>query len=337
MSDRLPDATEQDQTLYRHVMRPRWGLAIMAFDHHDKRGYQFEDGKLRIIKRGYYKLLEEVQAPADRTMRVLERLGRALGRRQAARRANEELIPLAIQIAHFRNLHPAGFEGEAWVKKVRGRGEKKVLKRHRDPAVARARERLSAKALGRLIKADDHEAVLGALIEVLDETNLVSAAKLKPLRRLAAHRRSAAAEALRELLYGEGAFAGRLEAWIQSLGEASWELATAPTALVHPDRHVCVRPSVFKQQAQWMAPRLEHSSKPDAMVYMRYLKMAQAVQAALTEAGLPPADLLDVLDFIYDTLRPAVRKVLVRRAKAIPSPAPTRAAVEPTASEVEAA
>jgi hypothetical protein len=62
-----------------------------------------------------------------------------------------------------------------------------------------------------------------------------------------------------------------------------------------------------------MAPRLEHTPRPDGETYVAYLSMAQAVRNHLAEAELPPKDLLDVHDFIYETLRPAARKLLRQR------------------------
>ena len=48
------------QTLYQHQARPQWGLAILAWEGRDKRRYQFQDGKLRTFKQGYYEKLTPV-------------------------------------------------------------------------------------------------------------------------------------------------------------------------------------------------------------------------------------------------------------------------------------
>jgi hypothetical protein len=326
MTTQSTEPTETRQALYVHRKRPRWGFALLAFDHDDKRGYQFEDGKLRLFKRGFYRMLQEVDPPIDKRRPVLEHLNRALGRREARMASGGELlIPLSEQVALFKEQHPGGFAGEAWTKTMRGVGAKRTLKRHRDSAVKLARKRLSAGALTRLIEAARYDEVLEALSAVLEQTSLVTAAKLKPLREAPAYRRRQIAEALHELLHGEGALEQRFERFVASLGASSWELATIPLALVYPESHVCIRPSVFKQQAIWMAPRLQHARQPDARCYGRYLEMARAVSAALEGAGIKPQDLLDVHDFIYATLRPAARKLLAERAQQRGSqPAPVR-------------
>ena len=59
-----PETSGEETTFYRHRMRPKWGLAILAWDTGDKRGFQFEDGQVRIIKDGFYDLMIEVE-PQD--------------------------------------------------------------------------------------------------------------------------------------------------------------------------------------------------------------------------------------------------------------------------------
>lgn len=309
----------QIQILFRHLKRPRWGLAVLAWDHGDTRGFQFEDGKLRVFNNDFFGLLEEVDPPADQTRLVLAHLNRALGRSEAVKRAGskqEELVPFAEQINYIKEQYPDGFGGAAWTASMRGVGAQRELKRHRDPAVARARKQLAGTVLERLIKAKKYDEVINTMIAVLEQTSLVGDTKLKPLRAAPSHRRPAIAVALLELLHGKGAIDPRFESFVSNLDEPSWELATAPLALLHPEQHVCVTPSVFKQQALWLAPRMAHPRRPAAATYQRYLELARAIHAQLEGAGLGPRDHLDVYDFIALTLRPATRKLLAERASA---------------------
>lgn len=317
-------SAQNSQILYRHTKRPGWGLAVVAWDQVDKRGYQFEDGKLRVFTHDFYRMLEEVDPPADQTRRVLEQLGRAMGRREAVRSKGGVLVPVAEQIAYFKEQYPDGFSGDAWTRKMRGDGAKTVLKRHRDPTLTRARERLAPKKLKRLINARQYDAVVDSLVDVLEQTNLVTSGKLGPLRSATQRRREAIALALPQLLYGEGPFASRFDELVRGIGEPSWELATAPMALVYPEAHACIKPGVFNQQALWMAPHFAHSRRPTGETYQRYLKMALAVSRLLEEAGVPPRDLLDVHDFIDLTLRPATRKLLAERGREHSAAEPAR-------------
>lgn len=326
------EALEQPKApaLYRHAKRPEWGLAIVAWERPEKRAYQFQDGQLRVFKDGFYQFLEEVDLPADQSAEVLASLGRALGRSEKSRASGTKkpavLIPLSAQIDYFREQYPAGFEDEAWLSGKRGGEAKRRLKRHRDPALAQAREVLDVAVLDEMMAKGEHEQIVDALLGLLTKTDLVSAAKLKPLKELAAERKKPAVEALRDMLYGDGSIVPRLTRFNSWLTKGSWELVTAPLALAHPDEHVCVHQNVFKQQAQWMAPRMMHSTKPDGPGYERYLAMASSITDKLKAEGMPPKDFFDVYDFCYETLRPAVRAALAdKKAKPVQTDASPKA------------
>jgi len=298
------------ETLYRHKKRTQWGLAILAWEHEGKRGYQFEDGTLRVFKLGYYHLMLEVDQPADVTQRVLARLNRTLGRQEAGKKRNiDRLISFDDQLAIFRVQYPEGFGGKKWQGKMRGVDAAQTLKRHREPAIRAARELLDDQNLRRMIEAGQLDGIIQGLVKLLRQTNLVRPNQLGPLE-IPPHRQERFALALHDLLHGGGPFRDRFARWVNAIGPCSWELATAPAGLYSPDDHVCVQPGSFRDQAVWMAPRLEHSKEPNAETYLRYQAMAGAVRAQLEEEGLHPADLLDVHDFIWTTLRPAARKLL---------------------------
>lgn len=310
-------AQNQSQVLYRHRKCPQWGLAVLAWENIDKRGYQFEDGNLRVFKSGFYTLLEDVEPPADQSRRVLEFLNRTLGRSQAVAKAASRdvvLIPFTDQVTYFKAQYPGGFLDKVWLEKIRGDGVARPLKRHRNPALARAKEQLSASALDRMIADQDHAGVINALTEVLEQTNLVTATKLKPLSSALHYHQQTIALAVRELLHGEEDFSPRFSSWVNSMGKPSWELATAPLALINPGEHICVKPSVFEQQALWLSPRLRHVRLPRGETYQHYLKMAVAIFEQLESAELKPQDLMDVYDFIDVTLRPATRKLLAKNS-----------------------
>ncbi len=328
------------QVLYRHVKRSQWGLAVLAWEHADRRGFQFEDGQLRVFKRGFYTLLQEVDLPADQTRQALHQLGRSMDRQEAVKGAQGKmLVPISEQIAYFKEQFPDGFSGEAWTTRMRGQGARTMLKRHRDPVILLAVEQLAPARLEGLIDAGQYDKVLDALMDVLARTNLVTASKLKPLHCRTPGQREAAARALLRLVKAEGDRAVAVGQWVLSLGGCSWELATAPLALVDPSRHLCVRPGVFQQQALWMMPRLQHTRHPAAETYERYRRMAGAVSLKLEEAGLPPQDLMDVHDFIYLTLRPAILKLLSERSRErnARTAAPHQGGAEPKDPEQQAA
>jgi hypothetical protein len=86
-----------------------------------------------------------------------------------------------------------------------------------------------------------------------------------------------------------------------------------------------VQPTSFREQARWLAPRLARDRIPSAAAYRQYLEMTRLLAKQLGEAGAPPFDLLDVVDFIRLTTSPTARKAMLARKAEI---AVERAAAE---------
>ena len=47
-TDQEDSAPVPGDRLYRHSKRKQWGFAVLAWEKEGKRGYQFEDGELRV-------------------------------------------------------------------------------------------------------------------------------------------------------------------------------------------------------------------------------------------------------------------------------------------------
>lgn len=291
--------------LFRHSKREHWGVAVLIWQREGKRGYQFSDGKLRVFKEGFYHLFEPVEAPGDGSAKTVTRLARLARVDEAS--GGTRLPSLRDQIGLFKRDYPEGFVGEKWMKKMRGVGAKRRLKRHRDPVVSEANE--FATKLAKLVEARDWEGVHSRLEELIDATNLVPAPHVKKFRKLKPSRDLAVA--INEWLNGADEDAARFNRMTRELGRAAtWPLVTAIAGLADPKLHTCVRPSVFRLQAKMLLPNFKVSNKPNWTTYSRYLHMSNTVYDELEAADLAPRDLLDVYDFIWNTLRPAARKRL---------------------------
>ncbi|MBL4685460.1 MAG: hypothetical protein JKY37_12770 [Nannocystaceae bacterium] len=143
---------------------------------------------------------------------------------------------------------------------------------------------------------------------MLSNTDLVTKKQLEPLH--SARRSSALALALRNYLYEPDADGAQFDEFLRRLGRSSsgrysWPLMTALRALVRPETHICIKPSVFTRQAGLLSPSLTNKSRPTGSTYNRWLAMAQALRTQLTGLGVEPADMLDVYDFVWQTMRPA--------------------------------
>jgi hypothetical protein len=309
--------------LYRHQCRQHWGIAALLWERDGKRGYQFSDGKMRVFKQGFYHLFETAEAPGDGSAKAVRRLAR-LARADHVTEATR-LPTLRDQISLFRRSYPKGFFGDAWMAKCRGVGARKRLKRlkrHRDAAVSDA-HRLDVSALAPLIQRHDYAVILDRLIEVLSATSLVPSSHIVKLRKLSPSRELSVAVS-EWLACGpdDDDADRRFNYLVRQLGAAgTWPVVTALRGLIEPHDHVCVRPSVFAQQGKLLLTNFSAEQRPRYSAYVRYLHVANVVRDELTDAGLEPRDLLDVHDFMWETLRPAAREELITQHELPPPPA----------------
>ena len=97
--------------LYQHSKMPDWGLAVLAWEREGRRAYQFQDGQLRIIKDGYYQLMEECEVNPREAAQVVASLRRLAGLARQCRRvirearvSGETLITVDQQVELFLEL-----------------------------------------------------------------------------------------------------------------------------------------------------------------------------------------------------------------------------------------
>ncbi|MCA9609983.1 MAG: hypothetical protein KC619_30510 [Myxococcales bacterium] len=304
--------------LFRHSRRERWGLGAVTQHLHDRIEIQFQDGRARVFKQGYYHLLDAVDRPLDVTLGIVRALRGMNGETPA--RATRGRVPPSVdeQVGLFRELFEDGFQSEAYAAQHRGDGRKRPLKRHRDALVATAKEKLDKKAMQRALHAGDYDALLEAAGEVLAHTDLVAVKDRKAFLAMDPAHREATMSALVALLHGKSPLTVRFDAFVAALSRAlgetpSWELVTIFLGALRPDEHVVIRPNVMTLQAAWMAPGLKMSKRPMGLLYERFLAMTRRVDEALRAAELSPRDLLDVADFSWATLRPAARERIFER------------------------
>ncbi len=318
MTQPILDTTEETNdlpALFEHDTRPQWGLAVRVDrrDRYDR--FQFEDGELRKIAKGFQHLLTEVDKPANESMRLVTSLTKQAGLtvgRAAQKKEDRPLIEFDEQVRLFLDDFEEGFEAKKWLKKKRGEGKKRRLKRHRNAAIAQAQELLSDDQLAQLLIERRYDTVMARVSLLLDACDLVTKKDRRTLALLDDRGRREAANALSDIVSDEIPVGDALARWIKALAGArkgvSWSLATAVGALLRPDRHVYVKRTAMKEQARWMAPRLKLKTTPSGAQYERLVQMVDVVNKELVDRDLEPTDNFDVTDFIWSTLRPAARK-----------------------------
>jgi hypothetical protein len=160
--------------------------------------------------------------------------------------------------------------------------------------------------------AGTYSKVLEAWVEVVRSTDLVPPSHAKRLELMTPGR--ALSSALVAHLYDadEDVAFDHLVLRLKRWGcRPTWELVTVTRALVFPTQHVPIRPSVFAQQLEVLDQVAALGNLPNARGYAACQRAAKSIVEALAERGQPPKDLIDVHDFIWDTLRPSVRAQLV--------------------------
>lgn len=298
--------------LYRHTKRPEWGVAILAWEKDDRRGYQFEDGRLRTFKEGYYSLMrpaEDMERTPETVMASLENaIQTHKGKDEPA--ALEPVASFKAQMDLFLELYPKGFQDEKWIAEHREDADGRNLKRHRDPDIRAAQDALAQDRLATLLAEDDHQTVTDSVAEILAGSSLVPLQHVKVLKGLDEAESRTFAQSVADLLHGEGDYDPRFRAHLEVLtelfaGRPSWRIATALPALYYPEEQVCVRRSAFNRQAASIAPRGRYSRKARGGAYRNYRRVAFAVRKRLQASGHEPRDLLDIHDFVWATLRNA--------------------------------
>jgi hypothetical protein len=300
-----------NQNVYLHNAKPEWGGAVIAWEREGKRGYQFEDGLVRVFGTDHYHLLDPIEVSSDRVRLLLALAGRRPAPVVERSASSTEVEPPSLeqQLVYFKRAYPDGFAGDAWRAEHRG-GAGRALKRHRDPAIAAAQALLTVPNLTDWLDQRRDEEGMQAVAGLLGSTDLVAAPQVQRLASLPPHRSRAVLAGLLDLLYGKGATAVRIVQWVQALSRGTgktpgWNLATAPLALLWPTEHVCVHRASFLAQAVSVAPQVKLAMAPSGLDYAPLLAMTERVRVALSEAGTAPADYLDVYDFVAFTLRPA--------------------------------
>ena len=331
------DPNSSMPTLFRHMKREHWGLGILQNVADDRIQMQFQDGRNRSFKKGYYHLLDAVDRPMNIASGIVDAL-QSMMPEDDRPELNRRILPPSMdeQVEYLRGMYPDGFQDKGYAEQHRGDGRKRPLKRHRDALVARAAKHLTRKAL----QGDPTEAHKGAC-KVLTVTGLVGAKERKAFKGIDEEHHENVMSALRALLFGQSNLIQRMDGYVRALEKAmdqtpTWELATVFLGAVHPETHVVVRARVLSLQAQWMAPGLLVSDRPMGLLYERLVAMTKGVHDLLTEAGLKPRDYLDLHDFMWLTLKPAGQKVIManRHRRELLSPSTPMVAAE---AETEAA
>jgi len=287
--------------LYVHSSRPSWGLAVLSHEAEGKRHYLFEDGCRRALARDFDALMTRVDVPTPEQHAAYTRLKKlVIVRPHGERTKDSDPEQFETQLAALRQRYPGGLSDPKWDVDFRGGP--------RHAAIERAHEALAPAELASLLSARRSEEVWERLSSILLDSGLVAPSQVK-VARPSAQPLHEAAVAISGLLTEEGPYSARFDRYVAGLtallGKApSWELATAPAALVYPREHVCVDLATFRRLVKLSHLRRPIPVRPSGTAYAPLLGLARSLARKLSEQGEAPRDLLDVHDFMTLTLVP---------------------------------
>ncbi len=289
-------------TLFSHRKREDWGVSVLSGEHDGKRRYLFEGGEERTMGAGSLDLMRKIEQPDAEQRAAYVRLVGLLAKRE--RRSETSKAPGASaamkQLDRFHKKYPGGFFSREWKT-----DEASVhARRARGALVEKAQERLSAVAVSKLLSAERFEALWEETIGTVNGSKWAP----EPLRPTADRdQQRALAEASADLLHGRDTYDARFDRFIGAYEAAfhdppSWEAATALSALTSPVEHVLVAPALFRKQLKALARSATFAARPSGAAYSRCQTMCQALANLLAARGEVPRDMLDVHDFVRETL-----------------------------------
>jgi hypothetical protein len=271
-----------------HAGAPQWGIGSVLEESDGLKAHVFfELAGEKTLSLEHAKLQRVMGAAASSLM--LDNLHVDKGRPSV----NYKSVPASI--AFFMREFPGGFEGERY--KFHEGDHKRLI--HAD-----AMDMLGEAALRELLDAGNFDEVCKRafrLTAARQNAMIFSHEKMalsNGLRDPARHKPFA--EALFDVLYGEGEFSPRFQAWanqLEDLGAAKWTVATYFLFFVHPDRHMFVKPTITQYAADVCAFDINYRPELNAKTYSAVLKFSEFLKQATAELG--PKDMIDVQSFMW--------------------------------------
>jgi hypothetical protein len=314
MSETNPSVSPR---VFEHTSRKDWGRSVLLLEVPDKRTYLFEDGAERSFRPDYWHKMEPVDVQANEAVRI-DRLARR-NQTPAPGSSRKSKVPpkkpditFEQQVAYFMELYPVGFEDETYLKTERGVPGAKGAEKLKEAALDRAEDLLSQRNLDELIGNASYDEINQMIYEFLTSMKgTIQKAEATRFKKMPQESRESMAIALRDLLYGDRAYAIRFDSFVAALDiedGATWPLSTVLPALVYRADHVFVKPTFLKKQALILDIDPKYDTSPNATTYEQFLETARKTMQLLQAAGQRPRDLWDVQAFIGKTLSPKAIK-----------------------------
>ena len=171
----------------------------------------------------------------------------------------------------------------------------------------RWRDELGRKDFARLLEEGEHREVAQRAVRIESATNLLFSFEKMALRDAVKEESGAElfSRGLFDWVYGRGAVAERLDAWVDAIERLprrqtrvlTWPLVTVFGMIGDPKRHIFLKPVVTKTAARRYGFDFDYRSRPDRDTYRSLLDFADRIRTE--QADLGPRDMIDLQGFIW--------------------------------------
>lgn len=164
-------------------------------------------------------------------------------------------------------------------------------------AAAKLTERLAPDVLRDLIDSGRFDEASTEIKRAMQGNNLLNQWDGRPVRDAPAE---PLARSLYELVYGDGPFDARFDAWVALLAESKpgcWPAATYFLMLHDPARHILVKPEPYRALLATLDEEVEWNPHPSAERYAALRELAERLLEQLRPLGA--RDMIDVQSFIW--------------------------------------
>lgn len=110
------------------------------------------------------------------------------------------------------------------------------------------------------------------------------------------------AQTLFELLYGQGGYRSRFEAFagcLEKLDAAKWPVMTYFPFLAFPDKQMFLKPEITKHAAELTKAELNYKPELNWLTYSCLLDFSKYLYDELVKMEMAPRDMIDVQSFMW--------------------------------------
>lgn len=270
----------------RNPGAPEWGLGRVLEDSSDTEVVAFFEGCGQATIRLNY--VQPVKVTGDdAASSLLDNLPDVCGQ--------VKFRTVAESKREFLKKFPGGFDDPLLVRKERTPKEKM-----HDTAL----ELLGARLMLDLLEKGAHDEICARARKVVAQDKFAMLATNEKIAFVDAlkapehHKRFSVA--LFDLLYGQGEYGPRFERWaacLEEMGVAKWPVATYLQFLVHPDRHMLLKPETTKHAAQACAFEIVYRPELNALTYLSVQRFSEYLFKSIPD--LEPRNMLDIQTFMW--------------------------------------